>query len=98
MTLLSSPINKRKAYFVAILFIVCSVFTADILDLREELRILSYPYTCLDNNVTTGITATTAAFETEPLLVLRSIDRMSSVKISFLHLLPYGFRAPPASL
>ena len=57
MTFLSSSINKRKAYFVAILFIVCFVFTADILDLREELRILSYPYPCLDNNVTTGITA-----------------------------------------
>ena len=95
MTLLSSPIHKRKTYFVAFLFIVCSVFTADILDLREELRILSYPYPCLDNNVTTGITATTADLETEPLLVLRSINRMSSVKISFLHLLPYGFRAPP---
>ena len=98
MTLLSPSINKRKAYFLAILFIAGSVFTADILDLREELRFLSYPYPCLDNNVATGITATTADLETEPLLVLRSINRLSSVKISFLHLLPYGFRAPPASL
>ena len=92
MTLLS--INKRKAYLVAILFIVCFVFTADVLDLREELRILSYPYPCLDNNVTTGITAATA-FETEPFVISRSVDQISSVKISFLHLLPYGFRAPP---
>ncbi len=98
MTLFSRSIDKRKAYLVAILFIVCSAFTADILDLREELRFLSYPYSCLDNNVTTGIAATTSTFETEPLLVLNSVDRMSSVKISFLHLLPYGFRAPPASL
>ena len=97
MTFLSPSIKKRKAYLVAILFIVCFVFTADIVDLREELRILSYPYPCLDNNVTTGITTATA-FETEPLLIFRSVDQISSVKISFLHLLPYGFRAPPAYL
>jgi hypothetical protein len=97
MTFLSSSRNKRKAYVIAILLIVCSVFTADILDLREELRILSCPYSSLDNNITTGI-VTSTDFEAKPLLVLRAIDRMSSVKISFLHLLPYGFRAPPAWL
>ncbi len=97
MTFLSPSMKKRKAYFVAILLIVCSIFTADILDLREELRFLPCPYSSLDNNVTTGI-ATVTAFETGPILVLRSIDHTSSVKISFLHLLPYGFRAPPASL
>jgi hypothetical protein len=97
MRLLSPSINKRNAYLVAILFIVCFVFTADILDLREELRILSYPYPCLDNNVATGITATTA-FETEPSIISRSVDQISSVKISFLHLLPCGFRAPPSWL
>jgi hypothetical protein len=95
MTPLSASINKRKAYVIAILMIVGFVFTADILDLREELRILSCPYSCLDNNVTTGIT-TSVAFEMEPVQVLRSVDQMSSVTISFLHLLPYGFRAPPA--
>jgi hypothetical protein len=97
MTFLSPSIKKRKAYFIAILLIVGSIFTADILDLREELRFLPCPYSSLDNNVTTGI-ATTTSFETEPLLVLRSVDRISSVKISFLFLLPYGFRAPPAWL
>jgi len=97
MTLLFPSIKKRKAYFIAILLIVCSIFTADILDLREELRFLPCPYSSLDNNVATGI-ATITAFETGPFLVLRSVDQTSSVKISFLHLLPYGFRAPPASL
>ena len=97
MTFLSPSIKKRKAYFVAILLIVCSIFTADILDLREELRFLPCPYSALDNNVTAGI-ATITAFETGPILVLRSIGQTSSVRISFLHLLPYGFRAPPASL
>jgi hypothetical protein len=97
MTILSCSMHKRKAYFIAILIVVCSAFTADILDLREELRFIPCPYSSLDNNVTTGITTSTA-FEMEPVLVLRSIDQMSSVKISFLHLLPYGFRAPPAWL
>jgi hypothetical protein len=93
MKILSS-IHKRKACFIAILIIVCSVFTADILDLREELRFLTCPYSSLDSNVTTGIT-TSITFETEPLLILRTVDQTSSVSISFLHLLPYGFRAPP---
>jgi hypothetical protein len=98
MKLISPSLKKKKAYFFAVLLIVGSVFTADILDLREELRFLPCPYSSLDNNVTTGITTATAAFETEPLLVLRSVDQISSVKISFLFLLPYGFRAPPAWL
>jgi hypothetical protein len=93
MKILSS-IHKRKACFIAILIIVCSIFTADILDLREELRFLSCPYASLDNNVTTGITAG-VAFETEPVLILYSVDQASSVSISFLHRLPCGFRAPP---
>ena len=97
MTLLSLSINRRKAYFVAILLIVGSVFTADILDLREDLRFLPCPYSALDNNVTTGI-ATITVFETGPVVISRSVDHTSSVRISFLHLLPYGFRAPPASL
>lgn len=95
MTILSCSRYKRKAYFIAVLIVVCSVFTADILDLREELRILPCPYSSLDNNVTTGI-ITNLTFEMEPILILRSVDQTSSVKISFLHLLPYGFRAPPA--
>jgi hypothetical protein len=32
----------------------------------------------------------------EPVLFSCSVHRKSSVKISFLHLLPYGFRAPPS--
>jgi hypothetical protein len=94
MTILSCSMHKRKAYFIAILVIVGLAFTADIVDLREELRFLPCPYSSLDNNVTTGIT-TSVAFELEPVLVLYSVDQASSVKISFLHLLPYSFRAPP---
>jgi hypothetical protein len=89
-----SSLKKRKAVFFVILFIAFSAFTMDILDLREDLHLLSCIYSSLDNNVTTGITSR-FTFEAEPVLILCSAHRKSSVKISFLHLLPYGFRAPP---
>jgi hypothetical protein len=91
----SSSLHKRKAVFFVILFIAFSAFTMDILDLREELHLLSCMYRSLDNNVTTGITSC-FTFETEPVLTLCFVHRKSSVKISFLHLLPCGFRAPPS--
>jgi hypothetical protein len=90
----SSSRQKKKAIFFIIFFIAFIAFTLDILDLREELHLLACPYSSLDNNVTTGIT-TGVVFEMEPVLVLYSADQTSSVKVSFLHLLPYGFRAPP---
>jgi hypothetical protein len=90
-----SSLHKRKALFFVILFIAFSAFTADILDLREELGFLPCPYSFLDNNVTTGITSN-FSFEMEPVLFSCSAYQKSSVKISFLHLLPFGFRAPPS--
>ena len=94
MTALAS-LHKKKTLLFVILFIAFSIFTADILDLREELQILSCSYNRLGNNVTTGITST-ADFAPEPLVLFCSIHRKASVEISFLHLLPYGFRAPPS--
>jgi hypothetical protein len=91
----SSSLHKRKALFFVILFIAFSGFTADILDLREDLGFFSCPYIFLDNNITTGYTSN-ATFEMEPVLFSCFVHRKSSVKISFLHLLPYGFRAPPS--
>jgi hypothetical protein len=90
----SASLHKRKTLLLVILFIAFSAFTADILDLREELCMLSCPYSSLDNNVTSGI-INNFTFETEPIPILCSVDWKSSVEISFLHLLPYGFRAPP---
>ena len=91
----SSSLHKRKALFFVILFITFSVFTADILDLREELGFLSCPYIFLDNNITTGSTSN-VTFEMELVSFSYSVYRKSSVKISFLHLLPYALRAPPS--
>ena len=91
----SASLHKRKTLFLVILFIAFSTFTADVLDLREELHILSCPYSSLDNNVTTGITST-IDFKPEPVVLFCSAYQKTSVKISFLHFLPYGFRAPPS--
>jgi hypothetical protein len=90
----SASLYKRKTLFLVILLIVFSAFTADVLDLREDLQILPSPYGSLDNNVTTGITDN-VDFNPAPVILLCSVDWKSSVKISFLHLLPHGFRAPP---
>ncbi len=91
----SSLLHKRKALFCVVLLIVLFVFTADILDLREDIHLLSYPCSSLDNNITTGITSH-STFETETILILFSAQQKSSIEITFLHLLPYGFRAPPS--
>jgi len=70
----SASLHKRKTLFLVILFIAFSAFTADILDLREELHILSCPYSSLDNNVTTGIIST-VDFVLEPVVLFCSVHR-----------------------
>jgi hypothetical protein len=93
MTVRSSR-HRGKTLFLVILFLAFSTFTADVLDLREELHLLSCPYASLDNNVSTGITSA-VVFMLEPVAPCWSVPLNSSVEISFLHLLPCGFRAPP---
>jgi hypothetical protein len=89
----STSLHKRKTLFLVILFIAFSAFTADILDLREELRILSYPYSSLDNNVSTGLIGN-HPFEFEQILAVPFVQRKAAFKITFFHLFPYGYRAP----
>jgi hypothetical protein len=91
----ASSLHKRKTPLLVILFIVFSAFTADILDLREELCILSCSYSSLDNNVSTGL-ASNHPFGQEQILAAPPVQRKAAVEISFLHLLPYSFRAPPS--
>jgi hypothetical protein len=90
-----ASLHKRKTLFLVILFIAFSAFTADILDLREELRILSYPYSSLDNDISTGLISN-HPFELEQIVAVPFVQRKAAFKISFLHLLPYGYRAPPS--
>jgi hypothetical protein len=87
-------LHKRKTLFLVFLIVVFSAFTADVLDLREELRFISCA-SSLDNNVTTGITSS-ADFTPESVAPLCSVDQKSSVTVSFLYRLPYALRAPPA--
>jgi hypothetical protein len=91
----SISLYRRKRLFFVILFIAFSAFTADVLDLREELCILSSPYSSLESNVSNGIISHTSLLP-EPTLILHFIQKKTSVKISFLHLISYGFRAPPS--
>lgn len=86
--------QKRKTLFCVILFVAFCAFTTDIVDLREELQILSCPFGCPDNDFTTGIKRS-AAVNYDPVPDMFFGTESVSVKISFLHLLPYGFRAPP---
>jgi hypothetical protein len=90
-----ASLYKRRSLFLITLLIAFSAFTADVVDLREDLRILSCPYSSLDNNVTTGLIHP-YSFNPETIPKLCSVDWQSSVEISFLHLTPCGLRAPPS--
>jgi hypothetical protein len=90
----SSSLHNRKALFCIVFLVVFSSFTADILDLREDIGILSCPYSSLDNNITTGV-ASDITLEMDPVFLPCFDHQKSSVTISFLHLLPCGYRAPP---
>ena len=88
--------HKRKTLLlVIILFIAFPAFMADILDLREDLHIISCAYSSLDNNITTGIT-NNVAFVLGPIVFFGSAYQRTSINISFLHLFPLGLRAPPS--
>jgi hypothetical protein len=91
----SGSLHKRKTLLLVILFLAFSAFTADILDLREELYLLSSPYSSLDNNVSTGLTSD-HCFDLEWMLTLPFVQRTAVVTISFRHLLPFGYRGPPS--
>jgi hypothetical protein len=93
----SAAFHKRQTLLFIVFFITFSAFATDILDLREELCIRSTPYSSLDNNITAGIISDISLLP-EPTLIFRSAQKKTSVKISFLHLLSYGFRAPPPGL
>jgi hypothetical protein len=93
----SAALHKKQTLLFAVLFIALAAFAADIVDLREELCILSAPYSNLESNISDGIIGH-ISLPTEPTVMLHSAQKKSSVRISFLHLLPYGFRAPPPVL
>jgi hypothetical protein len=94
--MVASAIHKRKTLFFIFFLVAFFTFTADIIDLREELHILSCPNSTLDSNVTAAIISTDVTLLPELLNIICTVQKKSSVKISFLHLLPFTFRAPPS--
>jgi hypothetical protein len=91
----SASLHKRTTPLLVVLFIVFSAFTADVLDLREELCLLSCPYSSLDNNVSTGLTSD-HPFKLEQTRKVPFLQWKTTVKISFFLPLPYDNRAPPS--
>jgi hypothetical protein len=89
-----SFLQRKTTLFGVVFLIAFSVFMTDVVDLREELRILSCPYSSLDNNIEAGV-ASSFFIEPEPLPPVFGITKKVSVEISFLYRLPYSFRAPP---
>jgi hypothetical protein len=92
--LMKFSLLQRKTLFGLVFLIAFSVFVADVIDLREELRLLSSPFNCLDNTIEAGVVSS-FSIEPEPFRPGFAITNKASVEISFLHLLPYAFRAPP---
>jgi hypothetical protein len=93
----SASLHKRQTLLFIALFITFSAFTTDVIDLREELCFLSSPYGSLDSSVSNGIISQMSVLP-EPTILLSSVKEKTSLEISFLHLLSYGFRAPPSYL
>jgi len=93
----SASLHKRQTFLFVVFFITLAAFGTDIADLREELCILSSPFSSLESNISDGIISHISLLP-EPTLILPFAQKTTSVKISFLHLLLYGFRAPPPGL
>jgi hypothetical protein len=55
MTACTSLYNKRRTLLCVVFFIAFVAFATDIIDLREELCILSSPYSSLESDISDGI-------------------------------------------
>jgi hypothetical protein len=91
----SGSFRKRKGLLLVVLFIVFAAFAANAFDLREELNILSSPYSDPDDNVTAGL-VNGSAVALQPLRLLGFLQPRRTPEISSVyHHLPCGLRAPP---
>jgi hypothetical protein len=93
--IISRAFDKRKSLFLLLIVVTFVCFTLDIIDVRDEVHLISCPYSSLDNNVTTGIQSSFSC-EPEPMFTFFSFAKKASVAISFLSSSPVNFRAPPA--
>jgi hypothetical protein len=91
-----SSLHKRKALFLAVLLIIFFAFTAEVLSVRKELRQLTCQDSVYGDDIAVGIVSNAVSYAA-PTVIAGAVHYESSVIISFLHLLPYAFRAPPLS-
>jgi hypothetical protein len=94
---ISAPFYKKNTLFFTFLVIFFIAFTADILDVRDEVHILSCPYSSLDNNVSTGLISQQSV-DPEFILIYRHTQWRPTDDIPLVVLRPYSIRAPPSSL
>jgi hypothetical protein len=89
-----NSINKQRAWLLAIVLLVCAGFSADVIDLREDLALIPASGTSLEGDDTQGIVAVTV-FEKRPDLVSRLVDEIPSLPVFILHSQSHRLRAPP---
>jgi hypothetical protein len=89
-------LREKRAFYSIVFLIALTAFSADILDLRQEIHLLGHQSGYLGGNITACIVSH-VIFHTDSIPFVCSTVAESSVMIpSFPHDLPYGFRAPPA--
>jgi hypothetical protein len=98
--------KKRNRFFLYFLFLTIFTFTADVLDLRDEVEVLSSftftgsIFTCqykyLDSNITAGLIQNFYVKKPNPILIKVFHTQGTSTTISCINSLSYSFRAPPA--
>ena len=87
--------HKRKLIHLFFLVLVGIVFTANVLDLRDELRLISCQHSNWVQNITTGIQSC-FSFDPAPILNFCTLIQDASFVITFLYISPVQNRAPPS--
>jgi hypothetical protein len=88
----SDILALRKDFHV----LFCPDATLSNLDSHEQLPLLVRPHSSLDNNILISIVSDVAFDAEQNLMRCPAHWKSASVEISFMHLLSYGFRAPPS--
>jgi hypothetical protein len=86
--------HRRKACLLLVLFVSFVVFTANILDLRDELQLLPCSNGILTSNITTGIRSG-FSFDQALSQTFCGLAQESPVLISSIRTFPTENRAPP---
>ena len=88
-------LHKGNTLFLLIVLGTLVAFAGDILDVRDEVHLLTCPNNSLDNNITTGLQSH-FSFNFKPILAFFSLPGEPLVVISPFNPWSFNFRAPPA--